>query len=539
MKVLIMAGGTGGHVFPALAIAQSLRERGDEVLWLGTRGRMEEQLVPKYGFDIAYIDVKGIRGNGLGIKLKAPFMILHSAWQGLRIINKFKPDVALGMGGYASGPGGLACFLKGIKLCLHEQNAAAGLTNRLLSKVASRILLGFEGAFTGPKVEAVGNPVRKDIAAMYGAEHHFLKDECLHVMVLGGSLGAKYFNDNLPSFFKAFAQECPVPLKVFHQCGKGNREAVEKLYDGAPFSFEVSDFVDDMRQAYLQSDLLICRAGALTCAELCCAGVPCLFVPLPIAVDDHQTKNAQTLVKAGGALICQQKDLDEEKFASMLLGICSRQALTNMSRALYTQAKLDAVEKTVAVLDELSGKTLQKETGKPEESEQETQEQALAEEVQEQSAPLTQEEPGQSEPQAPVAAEAAAGTTEQEAGQSDSQQDVKTKASEGEEKSSGAPRRRRRRTTSGGAKPAQEQDAKAQEKQQSKASSSSDAAKAKPRARKAAAPKTGSRGQKSAEGTEAKSKTVAKDAGTGSRPRRRRTGTSYAQAGAKSTGEQS
>ncbi len=365
MKVLIMAGGTGGHVFPALAIAQSLRERGDEVLWLGTRGRMEEQLVPKYGFDIAYIDVKGIRGNGLGIKLKAPFMILHSLWQALSIIKKFKPDVALGMGGYASGPGGLACYLKGIKLCLHEQNAAAGLTNRLLSKVASRILLGFEGAFSGPKVETVGNPVRCDIAALHGSEHQFLKDECLHVMVLGGSLGAKYFNDNLPAFFKAFAKECPVPLKVFHQCGKGNCKAVSALYEGAPFSFEVSDFVDDMRKAYLQSDLLICRAGALTCAELCCAGVPCLFVPLPIAVDDHQTKNAQTLVKAGGALICAQKDLDAKTFSSMLLGICSRQSLTSMSQALYTKAKLDAAQRTVAVLDELSGIAFQQ---KPDET---------------------------------------------------------------------------------------------------------------------------------------------------------------------------
>lgn len=193
-KVLVMAGGTGGHVFPALAIAKALEKQGVEILWLGTRGRMEEQLVPKYGFDIKYIDVKGVRRNGLKTLLKAPFMIVKAIMQARKVIQEFKPDVVLGMGGYASGPGGAAAFLSGIPVVLHEQNAAAGMTNKLLFKIASRVMLGFPGAFKGDKVTVVGNPVRESIIALNSIERCYDKP-VINIAIVGGSLGAQALNN--------------------------------------------------------------------------------------------------------------------------------------------------------------------------------------------------------------------------------------------------------------------------------------------------------------------------------------------------------
>lgn len=355
MKVLIMAGGTGGHVFPALAIATALKNEGHEILWLGTRGRMEEKLVPKYGFDIRYIDVRGIRGNGLKIKLKAPFMLIHALSQALRVIREFKPDVALGMGGYASGPGGVACKLKGIPLCLHEQNAAAGLTNRLLFKIATRVLLGFEGAFEGSKVSVVGNPVRAEITALHGAKHDFKRDDVLHLLVVGGSLGARYLNEHLPLYFKTYAEKSGARLCVTHQCGAGNQDRVAALYADAPFKATVSDFIHDMREVYAKADLIVCRAGALTVAELTCAGVPPVFVPLPTAVDDHQTKNALSLVKAGAAKLIAQSELSEETLSATLNELNDREVLERMSQSLYASAHLDATARVCQVLKEIAG----------------------------------------------------------------------------------------------------------------------------------------------------------------------------------------
>lgn len=349
-RVLIMAGGTGGHVFPALAIAKKLMDEGCQILWLGTRGRMEEQLVPKYGIDIEYIDVKGIRKNGVRTKLSAPFMVLKAVLQAKRVIKKFRPQVVLGMGGYASGPGGVAAYLQGIPVVLHEQNAKAGLTNRLLFKIAKRALLGFPGAFTGSKVTVVGNPVRESIVKLNELVRDFTLNP-LKISIIGGSLGARALNEIVPEALMNFKSDS---IKVVHQCGKGNSENVKKAYQKAAFDVSVSDFVDDMDDLYKNTDLIICRAGALTVAEVTCAGVPAIFVPLPTAVDDHQYKNASFVQKEGGAVIFRQHELTSEILFNTLNDLNNNRAkLEQMSQNAKHCAKLNATEKAVEIIKEL------------------------------------------------------------------------------------------------------------------------------------------------------------------------------------------
>ncbi|MDD6206183.1 undecaprenyldiphospho-muramoylpentapeptide beta-N-acetylglucosaminyltransferase [Succinivibrio sp.] len=349
-RVLIMAGGTGGHVFPALAIAKKLMDEGCQILWLGTRGRMEEQLVPKYGIDIEYIDVKGIRKNGVRTKLSAPFMVLKAVLQAKRVIKKFRPQVVLGMGGYASGPGGVAAYLQGIPVVLHEQNAKAGLTNRILFKIAKRALLGFPGAFTGSKVTVVGNPVRESIVKLNELVRDFTLNP-LKISIIGGSLGARALNEIVPEALMNFKSDS---IKVVHQCGKGNSENVKKAYQKAAFDVSVSDFVDDMDDLYKNTDLIICRAGALTVAEVTCAGVPAIFVPLPTAVDDHQYKNASFVQKEGGAVIFRQHELTSEILFNTINDLNNNRAkLEQMSQNAKHCAKLNATEKAVEIIKEL------------------------------------------------------------------------------------------------------------------------------------------------------------------------------------------
>ena len=342
-----MAGGTGGHVFPALAIAKKLQAAGYEILWLGTRGRMEEQLVPKHGFNIEYINVSGLRRNGLKAKLSAPFMILRALFEALKVIRKFSPSVCLGMGGYASGPGGVAAYLLGIPLVLHEQNAAAGMTNRLLFKFAKKVLLGFPGAFSGPKVSVIGNPVREEIIELNKCTRDFNYGK-LCILIVGGSLGAKALNDNLPECLKQFGDK----IEVIHQAGKGNSQATLERYEGAQFTYQVSDFINDMDKVYLWAHLIICRAGALTVAEVSAAGLPAIFVPLPTAVDDHQTKNALTIVKAGAAKLIAQKDLNAQSIKAAIEPLLNdRSLLEKMSEQARNQASLNATDKAVAVIE--------------------------------------------------------------------------------------------------------------------------------------------------------------------------------------------
>ena len=347
-KVLVMAGGTGGHVFPALAIARALEKEGAQILWLGTRGRMEEMLVPKYGYSIRYIDVKGVRRNGLKTLLKAPFMVAKAIIQARAVIKEFKPDVVLGMGGYASGPGGAAAFLSGIPVVLHEQNAAAGMTNKLLFKIASKVMLGFPGAFEGDKVSVVGNPVRESIIALHGREREF-KHTPVRVSIIGGSLGARALNELVPLALNNFTDGA---ITVTHLCGKGNSQNVKALYEGASFKVEVTDFIDNMDALYANTDLIICRAGALTVAETSMAGIPAIFVPLPSAVDDHQTKNASVLAEAGAAFVCKQSSLTADSLYDLVKSLVKdREKLELMSQKAYECAITNATERAVKIID--------------------------------------------------------------------------------------------------------------------------------------------------------------------------------------------
>ncbi len=339
-RLLVMAGGTGGHVFPGIAVAKHLQQQGWTIHWIGTADRMEADLVPKHGFDISFIDISGVRGNGIKRLCAAPFRILKSVLQARTVIQNFKPDVVLGMGGFASGPGGVAAWLQGIPVVLHEQNAAAGLTNRLLAKIAKRVLMAFPGAFS--QGQLVGNPVREDVLALH-QQTRMVKDK-LTVLVVGGSLGAKVLNDTLPAALALLPQD---KICVRHQVGKNNAAKINAAYHtaGVTAEFEVTDFIDDMAQAYQQADVVVCRAGALTVSEVAVAGLPAIFIPLPHAVDDHQTKNAQALVHAGGAVLMPQDQFNATDLAKLLQQwIDDESQLVAMSDAAKSAAILDATE---------------------------------------------------------------------------------------------------------------------------------------------------------------------------------------------------
>ncbi len=339
-RLLVMAGGTGGHVFPGIAVAKYLEQQGWAIHWIGTADRMEADLVPQHGFDISFIDISGVRGNGFKRLCLAPFRILKSVLQARKVMNNFKPDVVLGMGGFASGPGGVAAWLQGIPVVLHEQNAAAGLTNRLLAKIAKRVLMAFPGAFAQGLL--VGNPVREDVLALH-AQPYVSKDK-LTVLVVGGSLGAKVLNETLPAALALLPQD---KISIRHQVGKNNSTAVNVAYlsAGVTADIKVTDFIDDMAQAYHQADVVVCRAGALTVSEVAVAGLPAIFIPLPHAVDDHQTKNAQSLVQAGGAVLIPQRQLNAVDLAKLLQQWIDDEAqLVAMSNAAKSAAILDATE---------------------------------------------------------------------------------------------------------------------------------------------------------------------------------------------------
>lgn len=354
-----MAGGTGGHVFPALAIVKQLQARGHTVEWLGTRGRLEEKVVPENGITIHYIDVQGVRRNGALSLIKAPFKIMHAILQARSVLKTFKPDVVIGFGGYASGPGGMAAYFSGIPLVLHEQNAAAGMTNRILSRFATKILLGVGQAFEGPKVEAVGNPLRAEIMELASEEKSFEHaDGKVHVLIVGGSLGAAALNQHVPEALCKVGAS--LPLSVFHQCGKGNSQETSQRYAQASQSnqtnFEVttSDFVNDMASAYRNADLIICRAGASTVSEVSAAKVPAIFVPLPTAVDDHQTKNALSLVNAGAAKLLPQSQLTADSLAALVQEIANKDTLKAMSNAAAACAKLNATNRVCDIVEQVA-----------------------------------------------------------------------------------------------------------------------------------------------------------------------------------------
>ncbi|OOF44145.1 undecaprenyldiphospho-muramoylpentapeptide beta-N-acetylglucosaminyltransferase [Rodentibacter trehalosifermentans] len=302
-KLLVMAGGTGGHIFPAIAVAQKLQKQGWEICWLGTKDRMEAQLVPQYGIPIRFIQISGLRGKGIKALLTAPYAILRAVLQAKKIIQEEKPEAVLGMGGYVSGPGGVAAKLCGVPIILHEQNAIAGLTNKWLAKIATRVLQGFPKAFLD--AEVVGNPVRQDLFSMPTPQVRFAgRDEKLRVLVVGGSQGAKVLNETLPKVVAQLSNK----LKVRHQVGKGNVENVIALYGENAAQVNITEFIDDMAEAYAWADVVICRSGALTVCELAAIGAAAIFVPFQHK-DKQQYLNAKYLADVGAAKIVEQADL--------------------------------------------------------------------------------------------------------------------------------------------------------------------------------------------------------------------------------------
>ncbi|PSJ46677.1 undecaprenyldiphospho-muramoylpentapeptide beta-N-acetylglucosaminyltransferase [Zobellella endophytica] len=346
--LLVMAGGTGGHVFPGLAVADLLRTEGWIIHWLGTAERMEAQLVPGHGYPLHTIDIAGVRGNGLKRLLLAPFQIMKAVWQARRVLREVRPAVVLGMGGFAAGPGGVAARLAGIPLVLHEQNAAAGLTNRLLARIARRVLMAFPGAFPAAgNTAVVGNPVRPEVVALPApAERIDTAPQPLRLLVVGGSLGARVLNEVVPQ-----AVALAGDIRVRHQTGRGNAEAVRAAYQALGIEAEVNDFIDDMAAAYGAADLVVCRAGALTVSEVAAAGLGAIFVPLPHAVDDHQTKNARALADGDAALLLPQAELSAGGLAVHLQQLAGdRTRLLAMAERARTLAITDAAERVAECL---------------------------------------------------------------------------------------------------------------------------------------------------------------------------------------------
>jgi len=317
-KLVVMAGGTGGHVFPGLAVAHTMQNMGWQIDWIGTADKMEAQLVPKHGFPIHFVDIGGVRGKGIVRKLSTPFALFRAFLQARKILKKLKPSAVLGMGGYASGPGGLAAYSLGIPLIVHEQNAVFGMTNRYLAKMAKATLTGFDlssKAISSSKAPSdalfVGNPIRAEFFDIPALSTLKRKGNAVHVLVVGGSLGALALNQKLPSIMQRLNQE--MTLQVCHQTGKGKIEEVKQAYNGEP-NFHIVEFIDEMHEAFDWADVIICRAGALTVAEVAAAGRAAIFVPLPIAVDDHQTANATSLSDKKAAIVLSQKDIDTDLY---------------------------------------------------------------------------------------------------------------------------------------------------------------------------------------------------------------------------------
>ncbi|MCB1773037.1 MAG: undecaprenyldiphospho-muramoylpentapeptide beta-N-acetylglucosaminyltransferase [Gammaproteobacteria bacterium] len=340
-RITIMAGGTGGHVFPALAVAHELAGRGWQVSWLGTPDSFESRVVPQHGFELDTIAAFRLRGQGLLDRLLAPVRLLRAMWQAQSVLRRRRPQVVLGMGGFVTGPGGLVSRLLGLPLVVHEQNAIPGLTNRWLARIASRVLEAFPGSFAGrPDAIATGNPVRAEIAAL-PAPAPIDDDRALRLLVIGGSLGAQALNEGVPAAVAMLSADTQPAIR--HQAGRDRADATRAVYVGLGVEADVVEFVDDMAAAYQWADLLICRAGALTVSELMAAGRPAVLVPFPFAVDDHQTVNARFLTAADAAVMMPQGDMTAEGLAGLLRELLGdRGRLYRMAQRAYALAKRDA-----------------------------------------------------------------------------------------------------------------------------------------------------------------------------------------------------
>lgn len=338
-RLMVMAGGTGGHVFPGLAVAHHLMAQGWQVRWLGTADRMEADLVPKNGIDIDFIRISGLRGKGLKAQLLAPLRIFNAVRQARAIIRAYQPDVVLGMGGYVSGPGGLAAWSCGVPVVLHEQNGIAGLTNKWLSRIATKVMQAFPGAF--PQAEVVGNPVRTDVLALpLPAERLAGRSGPVRVLVVGGSQGARVLNQTLPAIAALLGEQ----VEIWHQVGKGALDAVNQAYAAVnQTQHRVTEFIDDMAAAYTWADVVVCRSGALTVSEVAAAGLPAIFVPFQHK-DRQQYWNALPLEKAGAAKIFEQPQFTAGGVAA-LLASWDRPTLLAMAEKARAVAIPDATER--------------------------------------------------------------------------------------------------------------------------------------------------------------------------------------------------
>jgi len=347
---LVMAGGTGGHIFPGLAVAEALRDAGWRVHWLGAPASMESELVPPRGFAFESVQFGGVRGKGLKTLALLPFKLLRAFWHSLQVVRRVQPDVVLGLGGYITFPGGLMASLLGKPLVLHEQNSVAGLANKVLASLAARVFTAFPGVFR--RAHWVGNPLRSAFLTQQPPAERFAgRSGPLRLLVVGGSLGAKALNDIVPQAL-ALIPEAQRP-QVIHQSGAKQIDALRASYAAAGVQAELTPFIDDTATAFAQADLVIARAGASTVTELSAVGAAALFVPFPFAVDDHQTTNARFLVEAGGAWLVPQSELSAQMLAERLAGL-SREALLERAEKAYAQRKTNATREVVMACEELA-----------------------------------------------------------------------------------------------------------------------------------------------------------------------------------------
>ena len=347
---LVMAGGTGGHIFPGLAVAQALREQGWNVHWLGAPGSMEERLVPSQGFPLETIDFSGVRGKGLLTLALLPLRLLKAFAQAWAVVRRVRPDVVIGLGGYISFPGGMMATLAGKPLILHEQNSVAGMANKVLANVASRVFCAFPNALPG--AQWVGNPLRQAFLQQPPPAERFAgRSGPLRILVVGGSLGAKALNDTVPQALALIPPE--QRPQVRHQSGAKQMQALQASYAAAGVQAELTPFIDDTASAYAQADLVICRAGASTVTELAAVGAAAIYVPFPHAVDDHQTTNARFVVDAGGGWVVQQTALSPEKLAHMIQNM-QRSTLLETAQKAKMMQKTEATAAVVAACQELA-----------------------------------------------------------------------------------------------------------------------------------------------------------------------------------------
>ena len=345
--IVIMAGGTGGHVFPALAVAEYLRRDGESIVWLGTRAGIESRVVPAANFAIEWLNVQGLRGKGALALLLSPFRLLHACWQAYRALSNLRPRAVLGMGGFVSGPGGLMAWLLRIPLILHEQNSVTGLTNKLLSRIAAKVYFAFpQAAAKVAGSECIGNPVREELFQLEAPQQRLSKriEHDMNVLIIGGSLGAASLNRVLPEAIAGIEQASRPKIK--HQCGKRHLQTCKQNYEDAGVDAEIVDFIEDMAGVYAWADLVICRAGALTISELTAVGIGSILIPYPYAVDDHQYHNARFLVENGAAKIVLDEDLSADNLAEMIKSFQSdRNMLISMAVKARELASIDATER--------------------------------------------------------------------------------------------------------------------------------------------------------------------------------------------------